>query len=205
MDTFQYTNSGVIHRNKIRTNTGSIYLTIPIAKQFRTAVIKDVELPLDKQWKEIHWKTIYYNYIRTDFFKRHADFFEEFYKKDFHYLWQMNTEIIRYLLKSFDINVEIVTASSLGLGQYLKHTDMIISVLDALDAKTYLSGPSGRKYLESEKMEQYGFNLKFAKFNCPIYKQRYPGFVANLASIDLLFNMGPQSKEIIRSSGTIDD
>jgi hypothetical protein len=204
MDTFQYTKDGVIHRNKIRTNTGTGYLTIPISKEFARAKIKDVELPSDKKWREIHWQTIYRNYIKTDFFRDYADFFEGLYHRDFHYLSEINMEIIRYLLKCFNINVEIIMASDLDIDQSLSHTDMIIAVLKNIEANSYLSGPSGKGYLEMEKFECSNLGCKFSNFTHPEYKQRYTGFEPNMAAIDLLFNMGPQSIDIINNSGRIE-
>jgi hypothetical protein len=205
MDTFQYTRHGVIHRNKIRTNNGSSYLTIPIGKEFAVAKIKDVTLPQDNTWREIHWQSIYHNYVKTDFFKYHADFFEKLYKQDFAYLWQINLEIIRYMLKSFDINVTILKASDLNIDMSLKHTDMIIAVLKSIGASTYLSGQSGRDYVEVEEFSQNNLTCKFAKFTHPIYQQRYPGFEPNLSAIDLLFNVGLRSSQVIRESGGMED
>ena len=205
MDTFQYTRHGIIHRNKIRTNAGGSYLTIPIGKEFATARITDVELPRDKAWREIHWQSIYQNYIKTDFFKEHADFFDKLYHQDFQYLWQINLNIIRYMLQCFHINVEIIMASDLNLDINLKHTDMIIAVLKSIGATTYLSGQSGRDYMELGKFQQNNLICKFAKFNHPVYQQRYPGFEPNLSAIDLLFNVGPQSAQVIKDSGNIED
>jgi len=205
MDTFQYTKHGITHRNKVRTNAGSCYLTIPIGKEFAMVKIKDVELPSDRKWQDIHWQTIYHNYLKTDFFKYHADFFETLYQKNFYFLWQINVNIIRYLLKCFETNVEIIMASDLKLSPDLKHTDMIIAVLKTIGATAYLSGPSGKGYLEVAKFQQNNLSCRFAKFTHPVYKQRYPGFEPNLAAIDLLFNVGPQSSEVIKESGGIED
>jgi hypothetical protein len=205
MDTFKYTRHGITHRNKIRTNTGSGYLTIPISKEFATAKIKDVALPQDKAWQEIHWQSIYQNYVKTGFFKNYSNFFEKLYKQDFYYLWQINLDIIRYMLKSFEINVEIIMASDLNIDASLKHTDIIIAILKNIGVNTYLSGPSGRDYLELEKFHQNNLNCRFAQFKHPVYKQRYPGFVPNLSAIDLLFNIGPQSSHMIKDSGNIEN
>jgi len=205
MDNLQYTKDGVIHRNKIRTNTGFGYLTIPINKDFREVSINAVELPCDQKWKETHWQTIYRNYKKADFFQDYSEYFESLYKKDFRYLWMINVEIIRYLLKNFNINVEIIIGSSLNLNQNLKHTDMIIACMEKIGAKTYLSGPSGRNYMEFEKARRAGLTLRFSEFIHPVYKQRYPGFEPNISAIDLLFNMGPHSEHIIKSSGSMKD
>jgi len=37
----------------------------------------------------------------------------------------------------------------------------------------------------------------------PIYKQRFEGFEPNMSVIDLLFNMGPDAKEIILKGGSV--
>jgi hypothetical protein len=204
-DTFQYTNKGVIHRNKIRTQAGSSYLTIPISSHFRTARINEVELPQNLKWRNEHWRTIYLNYAKADCFKENSEFFEKLYQKDFGYLWQINMEIIRYLLESFNINVELIKASELNIDQNLSSSDLIIAVLKRLDGKIYLSGPSGRGYLELDKFRQNKIDVKFSKFNHPIYKQRYPGFEPYMSSVDLLFNTGAKSNEIIKTSGNIED
>ena len=54
-------------------------------------------------------------------------------------------------------------------------------------------------------MADYGYNLKYSVFYPPVYKQRYLGFESNLSAIDLLFNMGPVSNEIIKSSSSVED
>jgi hypothetical protein len=87
----------------------------------------------------------------------------------------------------------------------LEKTDLIIHLLKSAGADIYLSGPSGKNYLDIEKFRQNNVDLKFFKFNHPVYAQRYPGFEPNMSGIDLLFNMGPQASELIDASGAIED
>jgi hypothetical protein len=82
---------------------------------------------------------------------------------------------------------------------------MIIAVLDKQGANTYLCGPSGKNYMELEKVLDNGYNLKYSIFIHPVYKQGYPGFESNLSAIDLLFNIGPVSNQIVKSSGNIEN
>jgi len=203
-DIAQYTSNSVINRNKIRTNNGFCYLTIPIEKKYYTLRIKDVPLPENRKWQEEHWKTIYQNYARAPYFKYHAEFFAQLYKTDFKYLWQINEKILLYLLESFDIKVEILKASELNIDSSLRKTDMLIACLKCAGTDVYLSGPSGKNYLEYEKFSQNQISLKFFKFNHPVYKQRYPGFESNLSAIDLLFNLGPEATIIIKNAGVIE-
>ena len=93
----------------------------------------------------------------------------------------------------------------MNLDKKLRTTDFIIAMMKASGSDVYLSGPSGRDYLETNKFAQNNLVLKFFRFEHPIYKQRYPGFESNMSALDLLFNMGPEASEIIKTSGSIVD
>jgi hypothetical protein len=192
-------------RNKIRTNAGSGHLTIPLGKKFYKLRICDVELPAEKSWRASHWQQIYQNYVNTQYFGRYSGFFNDLYQKDFQYLVQINTEIILFLLKCFNIDVEIIKTTDLNLDPNLQGTDSIIAAMKNVGGQIYLSGPSGRNYLEFPKFQNNDLELKFFEFEHPVYKQRYEDFIPNLSAIDLLFNVGETSEEIIRKSGSVKD
>ncbi len=201
-DTFPYTNHSETNRNKIRMNTGWFYLTIPVARKFHMSRICDVLLPSDKSWREKHWKAIQLNYTKAHFFSIYRDFFEELYHKDFQYLWEINVEIILYLLKCFGIDLEILKSSDLDVDRGLHQTDAIVAILKAVEATTYISGPSGRNYLDFGQFQNNNINLRYFNFQHPVYPQRYPSFEPKMSAIDLLFNMGPNAIRIVETSGS---
>jgi hypothetical protein len=203
-DTFALGDKSTFNRNKIRTNTGWGYLTVPIGRKLNGARLCDVMLPTDRSWQNIHWQTIARNYARSEYFKDYKEFFEELYHRDFKFLWEINQEIILFLIKIFKIKVEVYKASDFGINPEIDTTDFIINILVRAGANTYLSGPSGRNYLDIEKFPQRNMGLKYFKFEHPVYKQRYPGFEPNLSAVDLLFNMGPSAAQIIKESGCIE-
>ena len=153
---------------------------------------------------ENHWKAIKQNYTKADFFSHYGDFFEGLYQKDFEYLRQINEEIISYLLKCFEIDVEVITTCGMDLDPELRSTDLLITILKRVGADIYLSGPSGKNYLDFEKFSQNNIDLRFLKFQHPVYKQVYTGFEPAMAAIDLLFNVGPNASEITKASGEIE-
>jgi hypothetical protein len=204
-DTFTLGNQTPFNRNKIRTNTGWGYLTIPLPHKSKAIRLCDIPSPPDKKWQDLHWQTIYRNYARTEYFKDYQDFFKEIYFGDFEYLWQINLKIILYLMRCFNIEVEVLKASDLGVDPDLPTTEFIISMVNRAGGNIYLSGPSGKNYLELEKFPQNNLGLKFFKLEHPVYEQRYPGFEPNMSAIDLLFNHGPLAGDIIKKSGNIED
>lgn len=204
-DNAQYTTGGVIHRNKIRTRNGWLYLTVPVSKHLGKSRICDVPLPEEKRWRKDHWRTIYQNYVRSPFFKDYGGFFKELYQQSFELLCQLNEKILLYVLNCFGIKVEVIKASEMKIDPVLRKTDLMLAYLKCAGADIYLSGPSGRNYLEAEKFPQNNMGLKYFAFQHPVYQQRYPGFEPNLSAIDLLFNEGPAACQLIKKSGLIED
>ena len=204
-DTMPFTKHSVTPRNKIRTNCGWHYLTIPISPTFQMARICDVTLPPDGSWQQAHWQLIKDSYGRAEFFAPHREFFERLYETHFTYLWEINEQIMLYLLRCFDVNVEVMKASEMNVDPSLQKTDLMIALLKKAGADVYLSGPSGTTYLEEEKFAENNVGLKFFRFEHPEYKQRFSGFEPNMSAIDLLFNMGPGAAETIRTCGSVED
>jgi hypothetical protein len=204
-DTYLLGGQSMLNRNKIRTINGWKYLTVPIGHKYEGTMIHDIPLPEKKDWQQNHWNAIYNNYLKAVFFEFHKGFFKETYQKDYRYLHQINENIIYYLLNCFNIKVEIIRASDLGINPNLEKTDLMIALLKAAGASTYLSGPSGRNYLETEKFARKNIELKFFNFQHPVYKQNYPNFESNMSAIDLLFNVGPEASELVKSAGTLED
>jgi len=203
-DTFPYTNHSITNRNKIRTSNGWSYLTIPVSRDFHMSRICDVKLPQNSSWRQTHWRSIYINYVKANFFNNYCIFFEELYQESFDYLSELNIEIIKYLIRSFKLDTEIIKSSDLNVDQDLHQTEAIIALLKAVKADTYLAGPSGKAYLDLEQFRENGINLSYHNFHSPVYKQRFEGFIAEMSAIDLLFNLGPKSSKIVRESGDIE-
>lgn len=195
LDNVGFDREGLTQRNKIRVANGWSWLTLPVSKSPIGTPINEITLANDR-WQRKHWKTINESYIKTDYFKTFGSFFEGLYREDYEYICQVNEKIIFYLLNCFGIDVEVVRASSLNRNPESMKTDLLIEILKEVGAETYISGPSGKNYLEREKFKNCGINLEFFEFTHPVYKQRYPGFEPGMAAIDLLFNLGEKSKEL---------
>lgn len=202
-DTYALGGQSVFNRNKIRTKQGWSYLTIPLGRKTEGMKICDIPFPDNKNWQKAHWKLIHDNYIKSEYFNLYKEDLAEIYQRDFQKICQFNEKIIQFLLKYLNIEVEVVKASELDIDPKLEKTDLMIALLEGVGSGIYLSGPSGRKYLEREKFNQHNIDLVFFEFQHPRYKQRFPGFEPDLSAIDLLFNTGPQASEIISSSAKI--
>lgn len=197
-DVAQYEKNNYHNRNQIRTENGSMYLTIPIlSKDCYLKRICDVKLPPDNKWKEKHWKAIEANYARSEYFDNFKHSLKKIYQTNFSKLVDFNEEIIRFLTNEFGLETTLVKSTDLNLEENLTPTDLLVNILTELNATSYLSGPSGKKYLFETTFEKKGIKLEYQNFIHPVYRQRFNGFLGNMAAIDLLFNIGEKSKEIL--------
>ncbi|HJW97178.1 MAG TPA: WbqC family protein [archaeon] len=196
-DVADYSKNGLMNRNKIRTADGWMYLTVPIEKKFHRRPFNEVLLPPNEKWREEHWKAMLFNYKKADYFGSYGDFFEKLYKKKHKTLMELNEEIILYIFKQLGINVKIFKTTELGTDKRLKKTDILLDILKSISADTYLSGAGGKTYIEPEKFREAGIGLRFQEYEHPEYRQRFDGFVPFMAVIDVLFNMGEKTKDLI--------
>lgn len=199
LDNVQFTKDKFFHRTKIKTPQGSMWLTIPVHYKFSEKPnINSILIDNHTNWRRKHWRAIVTNYGKARFFKDYIDGFEQIFQKEWQRLSDLNTYIIRYIAHLLKIEVDFVIASELDV--HGKSTDLLIGICKRLNASRYISGPSGRKYLEEKKFEQEGIELIYHDFVHPVYPQLYGDFVPYLSMIDLIFNHGSKSIDILMHS-----
>jgi len=200
-DHLQFTQSSqdFFNRNRIRTSQGWAWLTIPILTSGKGyQKINEIEIDNSILWGRKHWQLIYFNYKKTPFFDRYSGFFENLYAKKWQKLVDVNEQIIYYLQKELGISTALIKSSDYDFKG--KKTDLIIELCKKFKADTYLSGMGGKNYMDLELFKKNNLKYVFSDFKHPAYPQRFKPFLENLSAIDLLFNCGPKSLDIIKSA-----
>jgi len=191
-DDAQFNKSDFQHRNRIRIYHGWKWLTVPVEKKRipinEVKIRNEVKTWKGVKWSDAHFRDIHDNYKDAPYYSVYADELMRIYKRNYEKLVNLNMELIRFLMKAFDIDVEIVFSSDLGFTS--KSTQRLVEIVESLGGDVYLSGPKGRDYLDVSLFERKGIKVVFQDFKHPVYKQRYKGFVPNMAAIDALFNVG---------------
>lgn len=204
LDNVQYRHKYFQNRNKIRSANGETWLNVPVlTRGRREQLINEVEIDnREVRWREKCWVSISLNYRKAPFFEKYCNFLKDLYEKEWHLLSDLNEYIIRYITGELNLNVKLVKASELpvsGSGERL-----ILDICKELGAKTYISGISGiagrDREFEPEFLEE-GIEVVYQQFYHPIYKQVYDPFVPCMSVIDLLFNYGDKSLDVLKGIG----
>jgi len=198
LDTVQFSKDSYTQRTKIRTKEGWIWLTIPVEKKFYFRPINEVYLPPNDKWKKKHKIAMISNYAKASFFDK--NFIEQYYCNEFTKLQEFNEFGIFYLKDKFGIRTEVVRASELGINKDSKSTELLIEIAKQVGGDVYISGIGGKNYMEEEKFEREGIEIKYFEFKPFKYSQRWEGFEPYMSAIDLLFNVGEKAKELIKTN-----
>ncbi|MBI2079580.1 WbqC family protein [Candidatus Micrarchaeota archaeon] len=196
-DTAQYPKNSLANRNKIRTKDGSVYLTIPVEKEYHFRPVCEVKLPKDGRWREKHLASLKANYARADYFESYKDEIERVYKiEEFDTLADVSIRLINFVKDEFDIGTRLVRSSELDIDRDRKQTDALIAMVEAVGGAAYFTGSGGSKdYLDQTKF--IGIKLMWHKYEHPRYKQAFPGFEPYMAAIDAIFNLGEKAKALV--------
>lgn len=197
LDTAQFEKNGLNNRVKVKTVQGAQWLTVPVLAKgrFQNNPIGQAQISKTENWREKHWKTLYHNYHRTPFFEEFTPFFEELYRQNWHVLADLNIYAIDYLARTLGIQCRFVRVSELAAPG--TKGEWIVNLCKAVGASVYVSGINGRNYLDRSAFEREGIALRFQAYREPEYRQLYGKFEPFMSVVDLLFNHGKNSLDVI--------
>ena len=198
LDNVQLESRGWQMRNRIKMSGKQWkWLTVPLIKQFGQSINSTI-IDNTQNWRKKHWKTIENNYKRSEYWEKYYQALSEIYSREWKYLVDLNLELIYYLKNQFGIQTEILRASKLPVSG--NKVRLLVNICHYFSADIYLSTPGSARYIEENNIfKSEGILLKYHQFEHPVYLQFYGEFISHLSAIDLLFNEGSKSLEILRS------
>lgn len=202
LDSVQFEKNGFQNRNKIRTAWGMTWLTVPaFTKGFFGQTIREVRIRNEDPWRRKHCQSLWQHYHSAPFFEKYFSGLQPLYDDSWDLVAEFNIAIIRWVADAFGLSRQFVRSSELGATG--KKSELLANICRELGATVYLSGISGRDYLEELHFANTGIAVHYQDFKHPVYRQRYKPFLPGMSSVDLLFNVGPDALEVVtKGEGT---
>lgn len=172
------------YRNRcyIATPTGAQALTVPVMRDGASHLpASDIRLSNHGNWKHLHWTAICSAYESSPYFEYYADDFRPIYEANYEFLVDFNADLMQTVLSLLSIE-KSPSVSPHYLAPDTLSTD-ILDVRNVVNPKQSLSADKGFTPVPYYQ----------------VFEER-TGFIPNLSIIDLLFNMGPESRMILRNS-----
>jgi hypothetical protein len=199
LDNVQLLRRGWHNRDKIKTAKGPMWLTVPINWKGRSnQLINEAEIDNIQNWRRKQLKALDFWYKKAPYFDRYFPQIEKIYSRRHQKLVDLNVDLLNFLSQAFEIEVEVIFASSLNVTA--KSTDLMVRIVKAVGGDTYLSGIGAKDYLDEQKFEQARLKVIWQKFEHPVYPQLHGEFIPDLSSIDFLFNCGDKCVNILKKA-----
>lgn len=170
------------YRNKcnILSANGVMALTVPLSRassedaDLTHAAMKGLKVSYDDNWRHVHWQSLVSAYNMSPFFEYYEDDIRPLFEKKYDYLVDLNSdamEVVLGLLMMDDITLKVSR-------EYIPAQGNELDLRSKITPKTHIDGYSPREYYQ-------------------VFSERY-GFQKDLSILDLLFNLGPESRVILR-------
>ena len=201
LDTVSYSKWNWYNRNKIRTSTGWLWLAVPVLTRGKhNQLLNEVKIDNSQKWRKMHLKAIEMAYSKAPFFDSYIDFFRETYKKEWEYLSDLNEHFIRFFMKELGIDTKFVKGSELPFELEGEKSDRVLDLCKKMKADVFIFGKDGETYAKVEDFENSDIKIVFQNYKHPEYPQIHGEFIPYMSVIDLLFNCGSKSLEILTSN-----
>lgn len=204
LDNVQLSRGSFVLRNRVRRPDGAvewISVNIPKRSPLQT-LIKDVRIS-SNDWQERIIR-------RLEGYYRLAPFYEPFgsqvaelltSSKEAPGLAALNETIIHEISSWLGIEYEFHRASDLETTLEGRPQDKVLSLLRHFDVDTYCNFAGGidAGLYDAAAFQQHGVRLERHAYTHPSYPQHSGGFQPFLSVVDLLFESGEETLEVIRS------
>ena len=122
--------------------------------------------------------------------------------KKYKYITDINYELLFWISDYLNMkHTKFLFSQEMDIPAELQKTDRLIYILEKIgNIKYYISGPKARSYIELNKFEEKKINVIWHDYKHPYYNQntwKSNVFIPYLSILDLLFNHGKDSLEII--------
>ena len=199
LDNVQFRKNEFQNRNRICTEQGVQWLTVPVTFRFGDT-IREVGLGQRARWRDKIWRTLVQAYGKAPCFDTFAPELKSIIERQWPDLAEINKASVLWLMQCFGVATRTVTASDLP-DFTPDRTLRLVDICRHLGAGTYVSGAQAKGYLKVEEFRKAGIEVEFQQFVHPVYPQcnSPTGFISHMSAIDALFNCGggAQGRELL--------
>jgi len=211
LDDVQWTTRDWRNRNRIRTPQGWKWLTVPVKLEgdYRNYLIKDVEIDNSQNWRKDHLGTLNNVYRKAPYFQEVFPLFDDVLGKEQRLVIELNYELVFSMCDYLRIpRSRFMFSQEMDIPEEARQTDRLLAILDKVgQVSTYVSGPAAQAYMELDKFEERGIGVEWHHYDHPYYNQNTWGsnvFIPYLSVVDLLFNHGRESLDILLGKKRVD-
>lgn len=197
-DEMQYTKNDWRNRNKIKTQKGVDWITIPVRVESLHQKINETTI-FDAKWAKKHKATLQTNYGKAKCFNQTKAFIFDLYDQaaGISNLSQINFIFIKNICQFLGVTTNITHSTNYKLGE--GKTERLVDLCLQANGTHYLSGPSAKDYIDESLFDNATIALEWMDYSgYKQYEQLNPEFEHGVSILDLLFNEGEKARSFLK-------
>ena len=190
LDTVQFVKRGYQNRTRVKGPGGPQWLTVPVISKGRyDQLTRDVEIDETRDWRTAQPRTLRGLLARAPHRDEVLAMVEPLYADGtLSRLADFATALLGEVVTRLGISTRLVLASDLDAAS--SSSRLMLDLTRAVGGDAYLSGPTGREYLEPAMFDEAGVELRYHSFAPFEYPQQHGAFEPGLSCLDYLANVG---------------
>jgi hypothetical protein len=200
LDSVQYTRRDWRNRNKLKTQGGTMWLSIPVENKGRYSQrIRDTRIA-DPDWNSKHWEVIQRVYKKAPFFAELSGVLEDLYRRaTFSFLSQINRHFLCGICDL--LGIETAISEDRDYSTSNDRTTRLVDLCVQASATDYVSGPAAREYLETEQFYDKKITVSWMDYSgLAAYGQLYPPFDGAVSILDAICHLGIDKVRVFGSN-----
>ena len=184
-------------RVQIKTAKGVDWLTVPLDRNRSGRLINEVILSSHEDWRAKHLKTIRHAYAQAPHFEMMFEIVERIYADRTDSLAEFNIHSLEAIASWLGFAPEFCRSSTSGMGG--SSTQRLVDLCASVDANIYVTGHGALKYLEHDRFEERGIDVRYMDYQRVPYPQQHGEFTPYVSIIDAIANVGDRARDLLVS------
>ena len=198
-DDVNFIKQGWINRNRILSNNGPIFFTIPLNSAGSFVLIRDIHLSRDgyHAWLTKFYKTLAQYYRKAPQYETVLPLIREILDNNPEYIAAVATRSIKLICSYLGINTEFTDTATVYKNSHLKAQERVIDICRQESATKYINSIGGIELYSRDCFQAEGIGLEFIKPGEITYCQYNQPFVPWLSIIDVLMFNTPKEIRLL--------
>jgi hypothetical protein len=185
----QWSKSGFVHRVQLKTADGPKWLNVPLQRGPASLTINQLE-PAEADWRQRHLRLLAQYYGKAPHGAEMLAFVESLYALEFDSFSLFLKHQLESVSRRLGIADHLDFHSTEPLALTSSGSDRVLEIVHHFGGSTYVTGHGARNYLDHERFEAEGVEVRYLDYAMTPYPQWHGEFTPYVSVLDLIAHVG---------------